>query len=64
MVPGFDPGRTDPARALLDARYPFARYAGFFASDLSRRAERMYGTAAFAALTLERRTAVFLRHWP
>jgi hypothetical protein len=59
VVPGFDPGETNPARALLDRRYPFAAYAPFFASDLSRRAQDRFGTA-FDALTLEQRTAVIL----
>jgi hypothetical protein len=57
VIPGVDP-RSDPARALLDRRYPFAAYAAFFASDLSRRAERRYGTPDFAALALEQRTAI------
>jgi hypothetical protein len=52
------PGATDSARALLDRRYPFAAYAAFFASDLSRRAERRYGAPDFAALGLAQRTAV------
>jgi hypothetical protein len=62
VIPGFDPprGTADPVRALLDRRYPFAKYAGFFASDLSRRAERRFGSAAFASLTLEQRTAVVM----
>lgn len=57
VIPGFDPGNTNPARALLDHRYPFAAYAPFFASDLSRRADELFA-AAFDALTLEQRTAV------
>ena len=57
VIPGFDPGDTNPARALLDHRYPFAAYAPFFASDLSRRADERFA-APFDALTLEQRTAV------
>src|SRR3954470_8523647 len=59
VIPGFDPGHTDPARALLDHRYPFAAYAEFFASDLSRRAGVLFATP-FEQLTLEQRTAVIL----
>jgi hypothetical protein len=57
VIPGFEPGNTNPARALLDHRYPFAAYAAFFASDLSRRADDRFA-APFDALTLEQRTAV------
>ena len=59
VIPGFDAGNTNPARALLDHRYPFAAYATFFASDLSRRANDLYGTP-FDALPLAQRTAVIL----
>lgn len=58
VIPGFDPGGTDPARALLDHRYPFASYAAFFASDLFQRAERRYGTSAFDSLSIEQHTAI------
>lgn len=58
VIPGVDPGTTDPARALLDRRYPFAAYAAFFASDLSRRSERRYDTPTFDSLTLEQRTLI------
>lgn len=58
VIPGIDPTQPDVPRALLDRRYPFARYAGFFASDLSRRGERLYGMAEFERLTVEQRTAV------
>ena len=58
VIPGFDPGAADPARALLDPRYPFAAYAAFFASDLSRRSKRRYGTPSLDSLTLEQRTLV------
>jgi hypothetical protein len=60
VVPGVDAGTADPARALLDHRYPFASYAAFFASDLSRRAARRYGAPTFESLTLEQRTAIVL----
>ena len=57
VIPGYDAGDTNPARALLDHRYPFAAYAAFFASDLSRRADERFA-APFDALTLEQRTTV------
>ena len=60
VVPGFQPppGRADPERALLDARYKFAKYAPFFASDLARRTDRRFPGQAFATLDLEQRTQV------
>ena len=60
VIPGFDPGTTDPARALLDRRYPFAKYAPFFASDLSRRAAQRFAASSFASLDLAQRTAVIM----
>ncbi len=57
VIPGIDPTHPDVPRALLDRRYPFARYAGFFASDLSQRAERLFGSE-FDGLTVAQRTAV------
>ena len=60
VIPGFDPGTTDPARALLDHRYPFAKYAPFFASDLSRRAAQRFAGSSFASLDLAQRTAVIM----
>ena len=59
VVPGFEPGDTDPARVLLDRHYPFAKYAQFFASDLSRRAEQR-GGGPFASLDVAQRTAVIM----
>lgn len=58
VIPGSDAGTPDAARALLDRRYPFARYAGFFASDLSQRSQKLHGSPAFDRLTVEQRTAV------
>ena len=58
VTPGIDQRTADPARALLDRRYPFAAYAEFFASDLSQRALERCGTPAFDALSLADRTAV------
>ena len=60
VIPGFDPGTSDPARALLDRRYPFAKYAPFFAADLSHRAARRFAGSAFASLDLAQRTAVIM----
>lgn len=60
VIPGLAAGAVDPARALLDHRYPFASYAAFFASDLSRRATRRYPGTSFESLTLEQRTAIVL----
>jgi len=60
VIPGFDPGTADPARALLDRRYPFAKYAPFFASDLSRRAAQRFAGSSFASLDLSQRTAVIM----
>ena len=57
VIPGFE-GTGRASRALLDRRFPFARYAGFFASDLSRRARRLVGDARFDSLTIAQRTAV------
>lgn len=57
VIPGLDPA-ADSTRALLDHGYPFAAYAAFFASDLSRRAEQRYGAPDFAALELAQRTAI------
>ena len=59
VIPGFDPENANPARALLDSRYPFAKYAPFFASDLSRRAQERFG-GSFVSLDLEQRTAVII----
>jgi len=58
VIPRAHSDTSDPARALLDHRYPLARYAPFLASDLAQRSERRYGTPAFTTLTLEQRTAV------
>ncbi len=58
VIPRAAGDTSDPARALLDHRYPLARYAAFFASDLSQRSQSRYGTPAFTTLPLEQRTAV------
>jgi len=58
VIPGVESGAADPARALLDRRYPFAKYAPFFASDLAARSRRLFGTAEFASLALAQRTGV------
>ena len=58
VVPGFDAGQTDPARALLDTRYKFATYAPFFASDLVRRTDRRFPGRDFASLDIEQRAKV------
>jgi hypothetical protein len=58
VVPGFEPGRSDPARALLDTRYKFAKYAPYFASDLTRRTEQRFPGRDFASLDIEQRTRV------
>ena len=60
VIPGLDAATADPARALLDHDYPFAAYAAFFASDLSQRAARRYGTPGFDALTPDQRTAIII----
>ena len=58
VIPRAAGDTSNPARALIDHRYPLARYAAFFASDLSQRSQSRYGTPAFATLPLEQRTAV------
>lgn len=58
VIPGIDTDGPNAVRALLDRTYPFARYAAFFASDLSARAQRRFGTTHFEGLSLEQRTAV------
>jgi hypothetical protein len=62
VIPGVDPspGTTDPERVLLDRRYPFAKYAPFFAADLSRRAAQRFAGSAFASLGVAQRTAVIM----
>jgi hypothetical protein len=60
VIPGFDPENANPARALLDSRYPFAKYAPFFAADLSRRAAQRFAGSSFASLDLAQRTAVII----
>src|SRR5437773_2099698 len=44
VIPRAAGDTSNPARALLDHRYPLARYAAFFASDLSQRSQSRYGT--------------------
>jgi hypothetical protein len=58
VIPGARIAAPDLARAFFDADYPFARYAGFFASDLAARARRLRRGASFTALEPANRTAV------
>lgn len=58
VIPGADHTGGTAVRALLDPQYPFAAYAGFFASDLAQRAFKRYGAGDFGRLTLDERTAV------
>jgi len=58
VIPGADPDAADLTRAYTDPHYPFARYAAFFASDLTRRAHDRFGEHAFDRLTINQRTAV------
>src|SRR2546428_11241529 len=48
VIPSAPAGDPDLTRAFTDPDLPFAPYAGFFASDLARRAEKR-GPAPFAA---------------
>lgn len=57
VIPGIDSERPAAIRALLDRRYPFARYAAYFASDLESRAQRQFNEG-FDRLTIDQRTAV------
>lgn len=58
VIPGAPRDAPDLARVYLDRDYPFAPYAAFFASDLCRRAHRLFGTANFHRLDLAQRTRV------
>ena len=58
VIPGADPDAADLTRAYTDPHYPFARYAAFFASDLTRRAHDRFGEHAFDRLTINQRTVV------
>ncbi len=58
VIPGAPADDPNLARAHTDSDYPFARYAAFFAADLSRRGGRQFGDPRFDRLTLEQRTAV------
>ena len=58
VIPGAPEDAPNLVRIYFDEKYPFARYAGFFAADLCRRAERRFGTAAFGALDRAQRTRV------
>lgn len=57
VVPGA-PDSPNLARAHTDGRLPFASYAEFFAADLCRRSQDVFGTDAFDQLTAKERTAV------
>jgi hypothetical protein len=58
VVPGVPPDSPNLARIFKDDWVPFARYCSFFASDLCGRSRKMFGTGAFHALSLARRTQV------
>ena len=58
VIPGAPSDAPDLVRAFTDPAYPFAEYAGFFAADLCRRAERRFGGRAFDQLSASERTAV------
>ena len=57
VIPGASPDDPDLARAFTDPQLPFARYAGFFAADLSRRGDARYGSG-FERLERGQRAAV------
>ena len=50
VVPSSDPGDPDLTRAFDDRLFPFARYRGFFAADLCRRADRLFRRSRFDRL--------------
>lgn len=58
VVPGIGPDDPNVLRALADPAYPFASYRRYFASDLCRRAQRLYAPREFDRLPLAHRTAV------
>lgn len=58
VEPGAIADVTGAARTLQDRYYPLARYAGYLASDLDRRASRTYGHAFSDLACSERATVV------
>ena len=57
VEPGATANVSAAARTLQDPYYPLARYAGYLASDLDRRASRAYGRA-FSDLACSERVTV------
>ncbi len=58
VVPGVPPDSPNLVRIFRDDWVPFAPYCSFFASDLCKRARRLYGIGRFESLSLAQRTAV------
>lgn len=58
IVPGADSHDPNLTRALTDPSFPLARYAGFLASDLSRRTTRRHRHGRFDRLSVDDRTAL------
>ena len=58
VIPGVPDGDPNLTRAFTDPRLPFARYAAFFAADLSRRARKRFGPGPFDTLPAADRAAV------
>lgn len=56
VIPGALFEAPNLVRVYFDPYYPFAPYAGFFASDLCRRAARRFETPEFHRLSLAQRT--------
>jgi len=57
VIPGITADNPDLVRAFGDRRFAFARYRGYFASDLCRRARKRHG-GSFQDLELDARTDV------
>jgi hypothetical protein len=57
VIPGAPALDADLTRAFVDADYPFAPFAAFFASDLDRRGRERYGEA-FEQLDPAARTTI------
>ncbi len=58
VVPGLPRSEPHPVRVFSDDFFPFARFRGYFASDLCRRAGDLSGVDAFDRLTPAQRTRV------
>lgn len=58
VLPGVSPEGLEASQVLTDPYYPLAKYAGFLASDLCRRADDRHGVARFDALSARQRTAI------